>query len=332
VYKEFIRHVLSDIAERRTQSQLLAWILGPVMNPASGAIPKRGERRREFVAGTSRPVLIAGKDVCYQGRESFRGSDASLRLVLATSAAELLEREAGKGRGANWSACLHVAEGIMDSPCPRLRKRFRHARHGRGHQKNSVAEMPQSLCRDEKLRSNIAEPDRGLKEIDADIEADKAEKARRSRSAPLGKLADEVRTIVRRYRKTNPSWRQQFEIRLGEFRFNHRDRDWYVEQITHWEKWLADFERRTGPIEWWECMPLPHLAQITHEHCEFKRAAVYYRKAICAAQRAVFAPGYLSAYACGGDEFRNALIRHFEAQIEGCEKRLKPEAFVFTRR
>ena len=72
VYKQFIAYTLSDIAERRTQA---------------GIVPKRGERRREFVAGASRRVFIAGEHVCYQGPEAFRGSDASLRLTLAVTAA-----------------------------------------------------------------------------------------------------------------------------------------------------------------------------------------------------------------------------------------------------
>ena len=212
----------------------------------------------------------------------------------------------------------------MASPCQRFRERFRHARGCRAQLGVTANEKP-------KMRpiATVAGHDRRFEEIDAEI---KAEKARRSRPAPLRKLAQVVRTVVGRFRKTNPNWRQQFEIHLGAFRLTHRDRDWYGEQIARWETWLADFERRTEPFEWWEAMPLAHLAQVTHEHREFKRAAGYYRKAICAAHRAVLTTSFLSPYACGAGEFRINLIRYFETQIEACQKGLSLEAFIFPRK
>ena len=305
MYKQFIIYTLSDMAERRTQS---------------GIVLKRGERRRELIAGLSRRVFIAGNDVCYQGRETLRGSDASLRLTLAVTAAELLERDAGKGRGANWTACLYVANALMASPCQRLRERFHQVR---------VAKQDREEL---KMRpnTNVAGRDPRFQELDALIDADKA-----SRSAPLRKLAAVVRNDVGRFRRRNPDWRQKFEIHLGWFRSTHREPDWYGEQIAYWDKWLADFERRTEPFEWWGAMPLAHLAQLTHEHGAFKRAAGYYRKAISAAERAVITIAFLSAYACGvkdsigEDEFRITLIRYFERQIDACEKRLGPEVFIF---
>jgi len=289
VYKGFIAYILSDIAERRSQA---------------GVVPKRGERRREFVAGESRRIFIAGKHVCYQGQESFRGSDATLRLRLAVTAAEQLERDTRKRRGANWSSCLHVAEALIASPCQRWRERFRHARGAKEDR--------------EKIRPIAKRAGRvpRFEELDALLDAQKA-----SRAAPLRKLAAVIRNVVGRYRRSNPNWRQEFEIQFGAYRFTHRDQEWYGEQIAHWESWLADFERRTDPFEWWEAMPLANLAQISHEHGEFKRAAGYYRKAISAAQRAAV-----------DDELRAALICYFEMQIKACEKRLgPPEPFIYLR-
>lgn len=109
IYVQFIPHVLSDVAERRTDS---------------GEYLPRGRRRSIMKNGQRRRVFVHGDHVCYQS-EQFRDSDGEFRLNLAVASAELIEQKRlRRSWGSNTKACLLVAEALLNSGCERLRSRF----------------------------------------------------------------------------------------------------------------------------------------------------------------------------------------------------------------
>ena len=109
IYLQFIPHILSDVAERRTDS---------------GEYLLRGQRRSIVKNSQRRRVFVHGDHVCYQS-EQFRDSDGEFRLNLAVASAELIEQERlGRSWGSNTKACLLVAEALLNSGCERLKSRF----------------------------------------------------------------------------------------------------------------------------------------------------------------------------------------------------------------
>lgn len=76
-YASFISHVLSDVAERRTDS---------------GEYLPRGRRRSIRIGKQFRRVFVHGDHVCYQN-EQFHDSDTEYRLNMAVAAAELIEQK-----------------------------------------------------------------------------------------------------------------------------------------------------------------------------------------------------------------------------------------------
>lgn len=109
LYVWFIPHILSDIAERRTDS---------------GEYLPRGQRRWILIDGQRRRVFVHGDYVCYQN-EQFHDSDSEYRLAMAVAAAEMIEQERlGGAQGSNTKACLHVAQALLKSGCERLKRRF----------------------------------------------------------------------------------------------------------------------------------------------------------------------------------------------------------------
>jgi hypothetical protein len=109
LYEQFIPHMLSDVAERRTDA---------------GEYLPRGHRRWIRINGERRRVFVHGDHVCY-GNERFHDSDSEFRLTMAVAAGELIEEERlGGCRGSNTKACLLVAEALLNSGCKRLKRRF----------------------------------------------------------------------------------------------------------------------------------------------------------------------------------------------------------------
>ncbi len=105
----FIPHILSDVAERRTDS---------------GEYLPRGQRRWILINGQRRRVFVHGDHVCYQNGK-FHDSDSEYRLALAVAAAEMIEQKRlGGSRGSNTKACLRVAGSLLNSSCERLKNRF----------------------------------------------------------------------------------------------------------------------------------------------------------------------------------------------------------------
>lgn len=100
IYVRFIPHMLSDVAERRTDS---------------GEYLLRGQRRSIVKNGQRRRVFVHGDHVCYQS-EQFRDSDGEFRINLAVAS--------GRSWGSTTKACLLVAEALLNSGCERLRSRF----------------------------------------------------------------------------------------------------------------------------------------------------------------------------------------------------------------
>ena len=109
IYLQFIPHILSDVAERRTDS---------------GQYLPRGRRRCIPINGQRRRVFVHGDHVCYQS-DQFHGSDGEFRINLAVASAELIEKERlRRSWGSNTKACLLVAEALLNSGCDRLKRRF----------------------------------------------------------------------------------------------------------------------------------------------------------------------------------------------------------------
>jgi hypothetical protein len=76
LYERFNPHVLSDVAERRTDT---------------GEYLSRGQRRWIRTKGQPRRVFVHGEHICFQ-QEQFHDSDAELRLTMAVAAAEIGEQ------------------------------------------------------------------------------------------------------------------------------------------------------------------------------------------------------------------------------------------------
>ena len=109
LYEQFIPHMLSDVAERRTDA---------------GEYLPRGHRRWIRINGERRRVFVHGDHVCY-GNDRFRDSDSEFRLAMAVAAGELIEQERlGGCWGSNTKACLRVADALLNSKCERLKRRF----------------------------------------------------------------------------------------------------------------------------------------------------------------------------------------------------------------
>src|SRR5690348_15449635 len=110
VYEQFAVYILSSLAERRNRN---------------GQKLRRGQHRREYVSGEPRPIPLSGEGICYQPDARFRDSDASFRITMAVRAMEKAHQIAYCSRpGANWWACVRVAELIMKSRCQAFRDRF----------------------------------------------------------------------------------------------------------------------------------------------------------------------------------------------------------------
>src|SRR5580704_1344404 len=157
VYKRFISHVLSDLAERRTQT---------------GARLARGRRRQEKVSGVTRPVFVRGEHICYQGKVRFRDSDASLRLMLAVTAAEMLEEiESGPGRGLNSAACVRVADHLLNIACDRLKAKFLVGKRGRKPAKRASPKEITASQSPSRTDMPLCRTNDRLSQLDAMIEA-----------------------------------------------------------------------------------------------------------------------------------------------------------------
>lgn len=128
LYHAFIRHILSDVAERRIDT---------------GEYLPRGRRRSIRVGKQSRRVFVHGDHVCYQN-EQFHDSDTEYRLNMAVAAAESVEQKRlGRSWGSNSKACVEVAEALLDSKCERLKNRFlRSDRHPRSQSMAGDAALP----------------------------------------------------------------------------------------------------------------------------------------------------------------------------------------------
>jgi len=94
---EFARFLAADLAERLPQK-------GPPL--------KRGQRRRESIAGEVVPVPLRGRHITYSGRVPFRGSDAKRRLHLIVAACQCY-LEAEKQRGASLAATCRLAAQVI---------------------------------------------------------------------------------------------------------------------------------------------------------------------------------------------------------------------------
>jgi hypothetical protein len=109
LYSTFIPYILSDVAERRTDS---------------GAYLPRGHRRWMQINGERRRVFVHGDHICYQNEE-FHNSDAEHRLSMAVAAAEIVEQaRLDRSWGSNTKASLYVAQALLQSGCKRLKGRF----------------------------------------------------------------------------------------------------------------------------------------------------------------------------------------------------------------
>jgi hypothetical protein len=135
IYVQFIPHILSDVAERRTDS---------------GEYLLRGQRRSTVKNGQRRRVFVHGDHVCYQS-EQFHGSDGEFRINLAVASAEVIEKERlRRSWGSNTKACLLVAEALMNSGCDRLNRRFLKADRSRptqDHLESPVVRLAETIRR-----------------------------------------------------------------------------------------------------------------------------------------------------------------------------------------
>lgn len=117
VYEGFIKNVLSDVAERRTDGKRYL---------------RRGTRRWVKLNGERRRIFVHGEHICYQdGR--FRQSDTDARLSVALEAAEIIEANLlPTSWGSHFNASVRIAEAVLNSACKRLSKQFLHGAPRRG--------------------------------------------------------------------------------------------------------------------------------------------------------------------------------------------------------
>jgi hypothetical protein len=233
-YARLISHVLSDVAERRTDS---------------GAYLTRGHRRSTLINGDRRRVFVHGDHICYQN-EQFHDSDSEYRLVMAFSAAEIIERvRLGRSWGCKTKASVHVAQALLASGCQRLKRRF--LRSGQRRHTPPIGGTPVTPPEPAVLR-----------------------------------LAETIRRQVGRYRTEQSNWRHDFNVLVASFRGSYcRDSEWLHETEERHLQWLSNFEKRQE-FEWVEAMQIVAMARLYHEQRKHDQAATVYRKAILTARKA----------------------------------------------
>src|SRR5258708_2473293 len=180
--EDFILHVLGDVCERITQN---------------GEILARGRRREEQLNGGVGRVALRGYHMNLGGGNgfnySFRGSDASLRLTLAVTAAE--ETRGGIRSFAN--ACADVAVLLEKAEFCRPDCNCR-----------QCGALPKCGCsRVNKQGSRRHDPKRLSRHF----------------GARDGHLIDSIRRQVYLFRRRNPEWSQLFHQRVEMFRCAHPD-------------------------------------------------------------------------------------------------------------
>jgi hypothetical protein len=233
-YARLISHVLSDVAERRADS---------------GEYLTRGHRRSTVINGEHRRVFVHGDHICYQN-EQFHDSDSEYRLVMAFSAAEIIEQaRLGRSWGCNTKASVHVAQALLDSECERLKRRF--LRSGQRRHTPPIGGTPVTPAEPAVLR-----------------------------------LAETIRRQVRRYRTQHSNWQHDFEVLVASFRASYwRDPEWFHQVEERHLQWLSNFEKRQE-FEWVEAMQIVAMAHLYHGQRKHAQAVTVYRKAILIARKA----------------------------------------------
>ncbi len=283
-----MEYLLADLAERRSQH---------------GGGLLRGQRREETLSGQKRRVPVRGKHICYTGQERFRESDCSLRLTLAVMAAEKYHRaKTGRDWGANWTACLSVAEHILRpspvqldncfdfvhgkkapaaSPCEALRCRFMKGRRGPRPriklQPVSVRSQPLASTRPKVTECRDAR----FAELDALIAQDEARARGQKHKPEVLRLANTIRAQVRQYRRNQLNLDQEFNQWFARFRYEcYRDSEWWAEVEPKYRRQLAISEKTLDPSNHWTAMATLSLAQLLHTRGKFDEAAAVYGTAL----------------------------------------------------
>jgi hypothetical protein len=323
IYRRFMEWVLSDEATRWSQV---------------GRTLVRGQRRDECVDGRRQRVPLIGRHIAYTGRERFRGSDKVLRLALAVAAGEAYHRErTGTEHGANWKACITVAELESERTgvsCGR-----------RGPKRKPIPAIPPASP-DAHIKPLIPERrDPRFAELDAAIAA---EKQRRSASRPSPEVERFARNVKKRVdqfrvRNRDVDLNQLFRGWFALFRFErHRDSEWYTEQepiyrarIEQVEEYMDPAEGRTRPepprgadLMMWEqakangmctrksdlARAVVNLARLYHEQGKYLRATAQYEQALVIYKSAAL-PEWL----------RNVAVCWIPAQIANCKVSKAPD-------
>ena len=258
--RAFIRFLLSDVAERRTDA---------------GEYPKRGQKRWTMVNGERRRIFVHGDRVCYQGQERFHGSDAECRLALTLGAAEMIKRDR-MDYGSKTKASLHIADELLASKCKRLRRRFLRSEPPAG-QTPVIETAPAKRIR----------PKNRMEELNQLIADEKEAKKTRSRQdSARDRLAATIRRQANRYRNENAQWIRDLDTQVQLFRGSHfSDAQWNGETEERNSQWLAEFAKRDH-FEWFEAMRVVSAGRVYQEQEKFEDAVRVYRVGVQIARKA----------------------------------------------
>ena len=258
IYRAVARRMMSDLAVRRVQN---------------GRILRRGRKRVELIAGEHRQIRLTGDTRCHSVGTDLRKTDFSWRATIAVTAEEeAYILDSGRERGANWHACVRVAQLALESSCSRLREHLLLGHRGRKRRSWEDEEPRPSVSRSSAQKTGVAETrDQRFAELDAQIARDAERLKQPKLPEPVRRMANVIRIQVRQYRSRSRFWRKEFEDQVGGYIFENRDADWYDDNLPIYRERLGLAEVEFDPDD-------RYLAALTLAFAELLTEGGSYRK------------------------------------------------------
>lgn len=146
------------------------------------------------------------------------------------------------------------------------------------------------------------------------------ETRKKRRLNPEIRCTETIRAQAYRFIREHENFAALFDQRIAYFRTTFaRDAEWYAGAESSYTARAEAFGRRAEPFDWFTAMPLAATAQLYHEQRKFEQAALYYRKAISHARRAIM-----------DEDFRVFVMWWLRAGVKSCKHKaglVRPPAY-----